>query len=168
MKHSGIIASAMIILFALYIFVASFSITSGAALGPAFMPQIMGVILFALGIADFVGELKKEKNAKKEAHVITKTEEKETATGKCSYKEWIAKHIDQSSAVLLLIYVYSIKPLGFLVASAIYMFVHMLFLTVNTKRNYVVIVLLAVIAPSIIYFGFVKLFYLLLPPGILG
>lgn len=167
MKHSGMIAAGMIVLFAVYIFDSSFFITSeaGAALGPGFMPRLMGIILFVLGVADFFEEWKKS-NAE-----LEKEGEQSAGDGKSginNYKEWIAEHIDICSGILLLAYVYSIKPLGFLISSAIYMMAHMLLLTVNMKRNYLVLIVLAVVVPCVIYFGFVKVFYLMLPPGILG
>ncbi len=166
MKRSGMIAAGMIILFAVYIFVSSFYITSeaGAALGPAFMPRLLGIILFVLGVADLFEEMKHAGKEKNEDHPAAGQKK----TGNTDYKEWIAKHIDICSGILLLVYVYSIKPLGFLISSAIYMFVHMLLLTVNTKRNYLALVLLTVVVPCVVYFGFVKVFYLMLPPGILG
>lgn len=167
MKRSGMIAAGMIVLFAVYIFVSSFSITSeaGAALGPGFMPRLMGIILFVLGAADFFEEWKK-------ASTEPEKEDRQSMGNKKAeiknYKDWIAEHIDICSGILLLAYVYSIKPLGFLISSAIYMLAHMLLLTVNTKRNYLVLIGLTVIVPCVIYFGFVKVFYLMLPPGILG
>jgi len=166
MKRGGMIAAGMIILFAIYIFVSSFYITSeaGAALGPAFMPRLLGIILFVLGVADLLEEMK---HADKEKRGGQPDAERKKA-GSTNYKEWIAAHIDICSAILLLVYVYSIKPLGFLISSAIYMFIHMLLLTVNKKRNYLVLILLTVVVPCVIYFGFVKVFYLMLPPGILG
>lgn len=172
MKRSGMIAAGVITLFAAYLFVSSFFITSeaGAALGPAFMPRLLGVILFVLGIADFAGELKKTRLEEKETKTTEQSQTAELAkrsqTG--SYKDWIARHIDICSIAVLLAYVFAIKPLGFLISSAIYMFVHMLLLTVNTKRNYLVLVFLTLVVPCVVYFGFVKIFYLMLPPGILG
>ena len=80
----------------------------------------------------------------------------------------LVTRVDVFSAILLLGYVFSIKRLGFLIASAIYMLLQMLLLTVNTKRNYILLIALTIAVPSIIYFGFVKIFYLMLPPGILG
>lgn len=167
-RYYSLTAAACLILFAVYIFFSSYAITStaNAALGPAFMPKMVGVILFVLGCMNLVSEIKqlesaalKEKN-EGNGELIPET--------KKDVKGYIAEHIDYISALLLLVYVFAIKPLGFLIASCIYMFAHMLLLTVNVKRNYIRLILLAVIAPSIIYFGFVKFFYLMLPPGILG
>ena len=76
--------------------------------------------------------------------------------------------MDVLSIPLLLAYAYSMKPVGFLLSSMVYLFLHMLLLTVNKKRNYLLLAVLAIIVPCIIYFCFVKLFYLMLPVGILG
>lgn len=160
MLYGNVIAAGMIILFAVYIFISSFMLNSdvGAALGPGFMPRIMGITLFVLGVLDFIKEIKILKD-KKVIHskVIYK-----------DYKDWIVKHIDICSCVVLLLYVFTIKPLGFLLSSAIYMFIHMLLLTINKKRNYLAIMLLTIIVPTLVYYCFTKIFYLMLPPGVLG
>ncbi len=60
MLYGNVIAAGMIILFAVYIFISSFMLNSdvGAALGPGFMPRIMGITLFVLGVLDFIKEIK--------------------------------------------------------------------------------------------------------------
>ncbi len=175
MKHSGIIAAGLICLFAAYLLVSSFSITSeaGAALGPAFMPRMLGIILLVLGAAELVGEIHRERSrSQKEAPASDQPmdigEGGAIVNGQTDRRAWIADHVDVLSIPLLLAYAYSMKSAGFLLSSMVYMFLHMLLLTVNKKRNYLLLAALAIMVPCIIYFCFVKLFYLMLPVGILG
>lgn len=156
-KNYGLIAAVVIILFSVYVYVNTLTITStaNAALGPAFMPKLVAVILFILGWLDLLEEIRKKKDETIEE-------------GKSMERSILISRVDVFSAILLLCYVFSIKRLGFFIASTIYMLLQMLLLTVNTKRNYVLMMILAVLVPGLIYFGFVKIFYLMLPPGILG
>ena len=196
-KNYGLIAAVAIILFSVYVYVNTLTITStaNAALGPAFMPKMVAVILFILGWLDLFEELKKKKDAAakagSEAVKTAGTEGGEagnraggtaagtnagaggTAAGAnagtlAGLRALMAARVDVFSSILMLCYVFSIKRLGFLIASAIYMLLQMLLLTVNTKRNYILIIFMTIVVPSIVYFGFVKIFYLMLPPGIFG
>lgn len=169
-KNYGLIAAAAIILFSVYVYVNTLTITStaNAALGPAFMPKLVAVILFILGWLDLLEELKKKKAAAKEESGTEAAGEKTAVAAAAGFRGLLAARVDVFSSILLLCYVFSIKRLGFLIASAIYMLLQMLLLTVNTKRNYILILFMTIVVPGIIYFGFVKIFYLMLPPGILG
>lgn len=175
MKHSGIIAAGLICLFGAYLLVSSFSLTSeaGAALGPAFMPKMLGIILLVLGVVNLVGEIRQERGQRKGEsasadQTVAGGDIVETSAGQLKGREWIAAHVDVLSIPLLLAYAYSMKPVGFLLSSMVYLFLHMLLLTVNKKRNYLLLAVLAITVPCVIYFCFVKLFYLMLPVGILG
>lgn len=187
-KNYGLIAAVVIILFSVYVYINTLTLTStaNAALGPAFMPKMVSVILFILGWLDLFEELKKKKDGENEEEdgpaegaMLAEDVAEGCPTGKASVggvpttslarlRTLLVTRVDVFSAILLLGYVFSIKRLGFLIASAIYMLLQMLLLTVNTKRNYILLIALTIAVPSIIYFGFVKIFYLMLPPGILG
>lgn len=205
-KNYGLIAAVAIILFSVYVYVNTLTITStaNAALGPAFMPKMVAVILFILGWLDLFEELKKKKDAaakaEREAAKTAGTEGDDAGAGGIAaganagaggiaaganagaggtaaganagtlagLRALMAARVDVFSSILMLCYVFSIKRLGFLIASAIYMLLQMLLLTVNSKRNYILIIFMTIVVPSIVYFGFVKIFYLMLPPGIFG
>ena len=176
-KNYGLIAAVVIILFSVYVYINTLTLTStaNAALGPAFMPKMVSVILFVLGWLNLFEELKKKKNGQTQGEdVPERVLARETVPdgGPTTYlsrlRSLLVTRVDVFSAILLLGYVFSIKRLGFLIASAVYMLLQMLLLTVNTKSNYILLIALTIAVPSIIYFGFVKIFYLMLPPGILG
>lgn len=175
-KNYGLIAAAVIILFSVYIYINALTITStaNAALGPAFMPKMVAIILFILGWLDFFEELKKKKAAalKEQREEIPNPGAPGTGEGSrktsAGLQGLLRSRVDVFSALLLLFYVFTIKSLGFLIASAIYMLLQMLLLTMNARRNYILIISMSLLVPCIIYFGFVKIFYLMLPPGILG
>lgn len=176
-KNYGLIAAVVIILFSVYVYINTLTLTStaNAALGPAFMPKMVSVILFVLGWLNLFEELKKKKNGQTQGEDVPErvlAREAVPDGGPTTYlarlRSLLVTRVDVFSAILLLGYVFSIKRLGFLIASAVYMLLQMLLLTVNTKRNYILLIALTIAVPSIIYFGFVKIFYLMLPPGILG
>ena len=176
-KNYGLIAAVVIILFSVYVYINTLTLTStaNAALGPAFMPKMVSVILFVLGWLNLFEELKKKKNGQTQGEDVPErvlAREAVPDGGPTTYlarlRSLLVTRVDVFSAILLLGYVFSIKRLGFLIASAVYMLLQMLLLTVNTKRNYILLIALTIAVPSIIYFGFVKIFNLMLPPGILG
>ena len=121
-KNRGLIVAATFIAFSIYIFVASSTITStsGAALGPAFMPRVIALSLFVLGILNFLEEWKARKALLKEEHQPSCEEPQPVVTDKKEkLRAFIAKYIDYISGVLILLYAFSVKPLGFLLASCL-------------------------------------------------
>lgn len=85
-----------------------------------------------------------------------------------SWPDRIRDCLDWLSAGIILIYVLLVGTLGFILSSAIYMFLQMLLLASGEKKNYIKIGLLSVIVPVLVYELFTNYFYLMLPAGILG
>ena len=129
-KNYGLIAAVVIILFSVYVYINTLTLTStaNAALGPAFMPKMVSVILFVLGWLNLFEELKKKKNGQTQGEDVPErvlAREAVPDGGPTTYlarlRSLLVTRVDVFSAILLLGYVFSIKRLGFLIASAVYM-----------------------------------------------
>jgi len=73
-----------------------------------------------------------------------------------------------SSIVLLLFYVLCYGSLGFLLSTAIYLFVQMTFFTEKGQRHWLRTAIISVVFPIMVYLLFVKVLNYTLPTGILG
>ena len=75
------------------------------------------------------------------------------------------------TAVLLLVYICLIEPLGFLIASVLYLFAQFLYLTevsnLRRPKTYVLYFVIALVVSTGIYYLFLNVFHLILPAGIL-
>lgn len=71
--------------------------------------------------------------------------------------------------VLILTYVFLMNKLGFLLDSAVYLFLQMLILAPkNGKKNYLLMAAISIIAAAVIYLIFTKAFTLPMPRGIIN
>ncbi len=70
--------------------------------------------------------------------------------------------------VLLAIYTIFLKQLGFVIATFLYIFFQTLVLTKKEKRNYKLVIILAVVFSVLIDYVFVEWLSVLLPKGIIG
>ncbi len=122
----------------------------------AFIPSIVGGAMVLLSVVMTLDDFKKDRAA-------AGTEER-----KAEKKENLNV---LGTAVLLLVYISLIEPLGFLIASVLYLFVQFLYLTPSDKlkkpKTYVVYGLIALVASGGIYFLFLNVFNLILPAGLL-
>ncbi len=72
------------------------------------------------------------------------------------------------SFLILAVYVALMEPVGFLISTAIYVYVETLDPAAPEKRNYIIPIIVAVIVAVAIDFVFVRFLNVLLPTGILG
>ena len=157
-----LIAAVVMLLIAAALFVLSFSVQRNtvSSIGPGFMPRLVAVLLLILGslnLRDAVKASRAQPAPAAEEHAERRTP-----------KEFFLSNLDWASAVLILLYVFLVGPLGFPVASALYMFFQMIVLSIGQKRNWILLVVLSLAVPAAVYFAFTKWFYLMLPAGILG
>jgi len=73
-----------------------------------------------------------------------------------------------STFVLMIAYMVLIPYVGFMITTAVYLFLQMNILTARESRKLGMFAVIAVVASVVIYFTFVKAFNLMLPAGILG
>jgi len=72
------------------------------------------------------------------------------------------------SALLMCAYVGLMESLGFVLTSSIYIFLQILILAKEEKRNYLAFILISIILPIAVYYLFVNVFKVMIPGGILS
>ena len=163
MKKYPIIEPILIVLFGIAVIIMSSQIqtvVTSIAIGPDFMPRLIGIIFVILGLALVPEALKKQRAA---AESAAPSEEVAKLTG----KQLMQKYMHFIIWALALVYALLMKPLGFLVDSILFMFVSMYLLTMREeKRNWIVIILVSLIVPTVVYIVFRQKFYLMLPIGL--
>lgn len=124
-------------------------------IGPDFMPMCIGVVTFVLAAVLTFLNIKNMKMRAAEIDVASIAE--------CDYKRVL------SSIILVLIYVFTLKPIGFLVTTVIYLMLQMLVLSPDDKRDKKSVIQLAVINvvfTLVVFFLFRYGFKIVLPAGI--
>ena len=163
MKKYPIIEPILIVLFGITVIIISSQIqtvVTSIAIGPDFMPRLIGVIFVILGLALVPEALKKQKEAAAEAAVPSQGH-------KLTCREIMQKYMHFIIWGVALIYALLMKSLGFLVDSILFMFVSMFLLTIREKkRNWIAIILVSIIVPTAVYIIFRQKFYLMLPIGL--
>lgn len=123
----------------------------------AFIPRIVGVLMVVLSTVLLIGSIAKDRQAQ--------PEEEQTA-GK---GELLNVFI---TAMILLVYIIMLQPIGFLISTTCYLFAQISFMTdPATIRNKKVLLknfVIALVVTCLIYFLFLNVFTLILPAGILG
>ena len=164
MKKNPVIEPIVVMACGVIIFIASFSIETAVqsiAIGPDFMPKLIGVLFVILGATMLPAALKAQKAKGAVAEV------KVAPSQPLTKKELMLKYMHYIVWVWTLIYALSMKEVGFLFSSIIYLFVAMYLLTIREKkRNWLVIVLVSLIVPTFVYILFRQQFFLMLPVGI--
>jgi uncharacterized membrane protein len=126
-------------------------------LGPKFMPIVVSAMIFILGVILALDGYKEVKLLKLDGKV-------DDASGGNLNKSLIA------TAALLLLYVASLNILGFVAATAIYIFAQILLLAPSDKldkKNIVMYLIIALAAAPAIHYIFYRAFSIFLPAGIL-
>lgn len=124
-------------------------------IGPDFMPMVIGIITFILAAILLISSIR---NFKANAAEVAAG-----APDDSDYKRVI------SSFILVLAYVFLMRPVGFLVTTVVYLFLQMLVLAPNDKRSKKDILLLLVIGvvfTLLVFFLFRYGFKIVLPAGI--
>lgn len=131
------------------LFISAQGIKTGAAMaqGSDFMPKLLTGIWVVLSIAIFLSGLRENKEDPKNA---------------VSIRGFIA------TLVLLFAYIALLQPIGFTVASILYVFIQTLLFApkeYKTMKNYIIFAIIAIILPIAINLLFTNVFSLILPEG---
>lgn len=125
------------------------------SIGPDFMPTVIGALMFVLAAILAVQGVLGLKDKK---------DIDPASIPKCDYKRVIL------SVLLVLVYVFTLQPVGFVLTTLVFLLLMMLVLSPDDKRKPKDIVLLLaidVIFTFAVYFLFRNAFMIILPPGIL-
>lgn len=159
-RYKNFIYSSVISLFGIFYFLFAFKIRKfgDAVLDSQSLPKILGVILITTSLIQTVKtflEAQRNSNVDK----VDKKEDDAPDIKKVIY-----------TLALMIVYAVILKPLGFLISTALFVFLQSLVLESesDTKKNRLVSIIFAVVFSIVIYLIFVRVFSLVLPAGILG
>lgn len=165
-KYEDVFSGFFLLIVSVIIFFTSFTFEAltTSLVGPAFMPQIIAVIMAIFSIIIAVSGFRKSKAVNKEAVPEEKVsnEEELIVTEKKSYKPVLITFGLMAAYVVLMPYI------GFLIMTVVYMFLQMLILSHVTNRKIWLFLLISVVISAAIYYLFRNVFYVMLPTGIIG
>lgn len=159
-KYKDVFCGSALILLGVGLYIASFGIKSVALnlIKADFFPRLDAALLVILGLILVVTGLAK-------AQHYQPAEEKDIPfwenDGTISMLETLG---------LIALYIFALKPVGFVIATFVYLVAQMYVLAPREKRtrkNMVLFVVISLITSIVVYLVFVKVFYLMLPAGIL-
>ena len=151
--------------FGLGYFILSWQIAAFKGLGAPpidarFVPRMWGVLLMVLSALVFLRGLREYLSLKKAGKLDAKGN---------GLVAWVANNREVVLTFLcLLIYIALLKPVGFIIMSAAYIFAESLVLTPKGRRKPALVLAIAIVAAVIVDYIFVNLLHVLLPSGILG
>ncbi|TWT06519.1 tripartite tricarboxylate transporter TctB family protein [Planococcus sp. CPCC 101016] len=168
-KHEDVFSGAFLLVVSVIIFITSFSFEAltTSLVGPAFMPQIIAIIMAIFSVIITVSGFKKSKSATEKTTTPEEVKEEELqeeliVTEKKSYKPVLI------SLALMIGYVALLSYVGFLIMTIVYIFLQMLLLSHITHRKVWLFLLISVVTSAAIYYLFRNVFYVMLPTGIIG
>ena len=158
-KYGDLITGIFFLLLSAFYFsqIGTIQIIDSGSLDAAFVPKIVAGAMFILSICMIVMSSIK---IKREVAVFS-DQEAET-TPNTSWKSIIM------TAVLLVVYVALFQKVGFLITTAIYLFLQLLILAPERKPKQIILFAVSsVIGAIVLQYIFVHLLYVMLPEGIL-
>lgn len=146
------LGSAMFLIFGVALMLGSRSITTFIEndVGPAFMPKLVGISIVVLSLIKLIINIK------------DKTDTKEDSKS----KEGIEKG-GIYTLVLVFAYFLVLNKLGFIISTAIYLFLQIQILSKYDEHDIKTKLIISIVVPVVVFFLFTKGFQLMLPKGIL-
>jgi putative tricarboxylic transport membrane protein len=145
------------------LFILSFSVKDFASVsvGSEFLPRVAGVLFVVLGailISQAVGA----------ARAVPEAKPADPNTGKMGTGEEGGAKPVLLSVLVLCAYVAILQPVGFLISSALFIFLQIIVLSRGLKRNYLLFGVVSIVSSAVAYYLFVRVFQVMIPAGILG
>lgn len=159
-KYKDVFCGSALILLGLGLYIASFGIKSVALnlIKADFFPRLDAALLVILGLILVVTGLAKSRHCQPVEETDIPFWKND---GTISMLETLG---------LIALYIFALKPVGFVISTFVYLVAQMSVLAPREKRtrkNMVLFVVISLITSIIVYLVFVKVFYLMLPAGIL-
>lgn len=151
-KKKDILVAVLFIALGAFIFMQSMGIEPlmNNDVGSGFFPKVVAIVIIAIATAKLIITLKD-----KDQDVVEKATEGDMFGG------WV-------TVILIGLYVLVYQSIGFLISTAVYLFLQILVLCPKEKRNIPIFGLISVITPVFIYTMFVYFINMPLPKGIFG
>lgn len=144
----------------------SFKALTISKIGPDFMPKIIAVFIAVISVTISVSAYKKIRNSKKLPPPAMIEEDAATLESELVEEKSYSSVL--LSVALMAGYLILMPYLGFLIMTSIYLFLQMIVLSGKTNRRLVVFIIVSIVSSAITYYIFRSIFYVMLPPGILG
>lgn len=136
---------------AIYLFLTT-QLPRKAGIDSATVPYLLATIMCGLGVIQIVGAVKSRRGETAGANA--------SAENRPDYKTVAV------TALFIFLYVALLDHMGFLVMSALYLFVQISALTpVYIKKNYLLYAIISVVASAFVYYTFLWAFDIMLPSG---
>lgn len=163
-KYEDVFSGVFLLVVSVIMFITSFSFEAltTSLVGPAFMPQIIAIVMAIFSVIIAVSGFKKSKSAIEPINAPEEVEEELIVTEKKSYKPVLI------SLALMIGYVALLSYVGFLIMTVVYIFLQMLLLSHVTHRKIWLFLLISIVTSATIYYLFRNVFYVMLPTGIIG
>lgn len=157
------ISSIFLIVFSIVLFISTYSFKrlTVSEIGPAFLPRIVAILLFAMSVILLVQLILKQKSQSGESVQEEVDEEEQKTDRKGMYKVIL-------SIMLMIIYLAVMPTIGFLISTFIYLIAQGWMIASPENRNLLRISIVSLIVSGLVYYIFRNLFHLMLPSGILG
>lgn len=156
-KYKEVISSGVISAFGFVYFIMSFSVRQygDAVLDSRSLPLALGALLLVFGLIRFYTSIK----SLVKVNFDNPVKESDEAGSRI--------HVILT-LVLMLAYALTMKRLGFLISTTVYMFLQSMILFPKKKMNFIIAIAVSLIFSISVYLVFVRVFSLVLPQGILG
>jgi putative tricarboxylic transport membrane protein len=158
-----VISALVLIVVSIAMFFASGSLEAKTRMdiGPDFMPRVVAVLTLALSVALLVQGLRRNMASRTAGGVAPGAPPARSG-------DFLERNADWLSLLLILAYTLAFERLGYLVATALYLFVQFIVMAEAHERRYLSFAAVAVVVSALSYYVFLRLFYVFLPVGLLG
>lgn len=164
-RKKNILSGILILAWALVMFLSTRNLSSmvDISIGPELVPRWVAGLLAVLGLCVLVQGLRAAPEEEREKGKESSSPREETE------KDPVRRHLPAVTFGLLFLYVYLLKPLGFILSSIAYLTFQITFLSGDyRKKNWLRSFLIGVVTAFLSYAVFRKGLGLLLPRGLLG
>lgn len=160
-RYRDLIAGILVDLFAVFVYYETFNIKIIQSLAgktnATFFPRLVVIALGLLGTILIV-----------QGALYAKSHPVDKNAANTPFKLSQGALCGLETGVCVFLYALAFKPVGFLLSTAVYLFLQMNILATKEQRKPILFAVIAVVVSAIVYFAFVKGFKLSLPAGILG
>jgi putative tricarboxylic transport membrane protein len=162
-KYGDLFSGVFLLILSIALFIGSFGVKrlTISSIGSGFVPKVVAVLLAMVSIAIIRhGIIAARKKAPAEKSKKTQ----------CAPEETEKLHVKGllGTLGLITIYIAAMAPIGFLITTAVYLFLQITVLATKEQRKYPLFIIISILTSLSVYFTFVKVFHLMLPAGILG
>lgn len=155
-KYGDLVLGIVFAVFAIAMYVGADALPPNllGGVGSDFVPKIIAIGILILVVFQLKAGITTLKNYKPDAA--------EADEDKPEYRRVVA------TIAVLTAYVFLMSTVGFMISSAVYLFLQILILTPKGRKNYILFAVIAIVASAAIYFIFKNCLNVMLPAGFLG